>query len=248
LVKEEISKVIITRPDGQADSLLQKLSDSIGHLVQFTHLPLLSILPLSVSRPEIDKFAGVIFVSPNAVKHFFNQFSDVTFDAKMPIVAVGLKTAEILEKKLNHKILYPTSMNSEGVIDLPVLQQIEGQQWLMIKGEGGRDLILETLQKRGASVETMDVYRRELPSINLQHEIANTLKEAALWVITSKDALQNLIAIGNLEKIANHQTKVLVSSDRLKAIAIEKGFVIATQSADASEAQLVQSLNNFMLN
>ena len=105
---------------------------------------------------------------------------------------------------------------------------------------GGRKLISESLIQRGAKVTELDVYQRKLPDYATQKAIRTAQKLDPLWIISSAEALTNLHRILGLAENPLHQTRVIVSSERLKNIAQQKGFVIFAQSAGASHIQLVQ--------
>jgi uroporphyrinogen-III synthase len=85
------------------------------------------------------------------------------------IIAVGDATA----KKLHHAlcaipqqisplvILTPEIHTSEGILAMPLLNEAKGKQVVIIKGEGGRQLIADGLTAKGASCQSFCVYRTE---------------------------------------------------------------------------------------
>lgn len=245
--KLPFKQLIVTRPKGQADKLISSLTDDCHNTMKVTHLPLLQITSVKAMLPNLSQLNGIIFISTNAVEHFFSQFAHASFPAKIQFLAVGDKTAEELKRKVKRSVSYPLQMNSEGLIDLPELQSVENKNWLIVKGMGGRDFIQQTLLSRGAKVTELAVYQRQLPSNKIQQKIKQANLQASLWLITSAEALNSLHKILNLNDEPKHQTAIIVSSERLKTLATQKGFTIIAQSLGASTTQLVQCIQSSML-
>ncbi|MCV5388272.1 uroporphyrinogen-III synthase, partial [Escherichia coli] len=65
-------------------------------------------------------------------------------------LAVGQKTAHYLSKCTQQKVHYPEVSDSEHLLRLPALQNVEQQQVLILRGNGGRELIKDALVRRGA--------------------------------------------------------------------------------------------------
>ncbi|WP_444996491.1 uroporphyrinogen-III synthase [Aliikangiella sp. IMCC44359] len=235
-MSNKINQLIITRPVGQAASLLEKLKQETKNKLPITHLPLIQLSPIAFQAPEFTQLDGAIFISSNAVRYFYQK-------ASLPptqLIAVGDNTAKCLKEKTNSAILYPEQMNSEGLINLPQLQSIQQQNWLIVKGVGGRNLIQKTLIARGAKVTELDVYQRKLPDFQIQHQISEIQVHDPVWIITSYQALENLYRILGLSDKPLHQTKIILSSQRLDKQARQKGFIIIALSAGASESELLQ--------
>ena len=56
--------------------------------------------------------------------------------------------------------------DSEALLELPALREAIARpdpRVLIMRGEGGRELLAERLRELGASVEYLELYRRELP-------------------------------------------------------------------------------------
>ena len=239
--------LVVTRPQGQADDLVTALQSVVNPLTTVEQLPLLQIYPMSTKTLPDEKFHGVIFISGNAVNYFFRAIDPL--DSRLAnslYLAVGENTAQCVLQQSGRAAIFPQQMNSEGLLALAELSQVAGQNWLIAKGEGGRSAIRETLESRGARVFELDLYERKLPDFSVQQAIIKRQQDNPLWLITSAEALTNLFRILGLQSQPDHQTAVIVSSDRLAALASQKGFTIIDQSAGASETQLVQCIKNQM--
>ncbi len=264
--QHNIQQLIITRPAGQADFLLKKLQ-SLGQEpllktaatqlnfdvtnLEVRHLPLIAVSPLAVELSEtleLEQFNGAIFISGNAVKHFYSRFHQTQFNPDIELFAVGISTARQITLASGREACFPENTNSEHLLSLSALQNIKSQNWLIIKGSGGRKLIYDTLCERGATVTELDVYQRKLPDFTTQQLVSQTCNAQTVWLITSAEALTNLYRIAGLAENRNHATKIIVSSDRLATLATRKGFRIVAQATNASDSELVDCVTNFLLN
>lgn len=85
------------------------------------------------------------------------------------IIAVGAATAKKLRDALSSIpqqtspliILTPEIHTSEGILAMPQLNEANGKQVVIIKGEGGREVIANGLVAKGASCQSFCVYRTE---------------------------------------------------------------------------------------
>lgn len=161
-------RVLNPRPTRQARALTQALREA-GHEV--IELPLLAIeaLPMTAdARAQLlalDRYDGLVFVSANAARYGVAAISDYwpQWPQPLPCVAVGQATAAVLEAE-GLRVHIAAQEDSEGMLALPILQQVAGQRWLVCRGEDGRELLPTTLRERGAVVDTVALYRRFLPT------------------------------------------------------------------------------------
>jgi uroporphyrinogen-III synthase len=175
--------VLVTRPRELAQGLAKRVADAGGRAVLF---PAIEIEPLPQSGP-VGRYDMVVFVSPSAVRHGSRWVV-----AGHKTLAVGAGTAHEI-KKYRQDVLFPASgADSERLLELPELAQLSGQQVLIVRGQGGRSLLGDTLRERGARVEYAECYRRVRPR-------ADAAPLLAAWVdavtVNSGEALQNLVAL-----------------------------------------------------
>lgn len=74
--------------------------------------------------------------------------------------AVGNTTAMALQEA-GFTATVPEQQNSEGLLALSQLQDAKSRQIVIIKGQGGRTTLANTLLAQGNHVEVYDVYQRE---------------------------------------------------------------------------------------
>src|SRR2546428_7931498 len=101
------------------------------------------------------------------------------------LVAVGIRNARIPA----------TSFDTEGLLALPELHDVAGRRVLVLRGQGGRELLGDTLARRGAQVDYVSCYRRAAPQAGAQ-ELVAALRErrAQALTLTSAEGIDNLLA------------------------------------------------------
>lgn len=188
--------VLVTRPDKQGTELTQMLNQQgitalhhpLIHIEAGSDLPLLS--------HALSQANFVIIASQHAV--YYGQQQLQTEQASWPsspiYLAIGQKSAQVLGKYLTQHIHYPQIGESEHLLCLPQLQQVANQRILILRGNGGRNLMNETLTHRGAQVQMLALYHRiALPfnasfcvaqwqETNIQHIVVTSSQQLALLV------------------------------------------------------------------
>jgi uroporphyrinogen-III synthase len=252
----EFTQIAVTRPTRQAQSLVTTLSQALSkhHSAPTVQsIPLLTIGQLDFKLHTSLPFNGIIFISSNAVTQFFQNQTALEVmqncPSPMQLLAVGDNTATCIRSNLvklslsqQFNVSFPTQMNAEGLLSMPILANIKQQQWLLVKGRGGRELIENTLKQRAAQLTTIDVYER-VASQN-KNQIITALSQSTLWLVTSAAALEHLQATVHSQGLTCDKVALVISSDRLHSYAQQLGFKIVAQSKGASESQLIQCIQS----
>lgn len=193
--------VLVTRPETQAMPLCRRL-EALGALT--SRLPAIEIRPLAArggSETAIDaalRYDLIVFVSANAVRFgaaLLDQRRDLT------LAAVGPATLRALNQAGYRVAINPgDGFDTEGLLAHPRLLQPAGQRVLIIKGEGGRELLESELARRGAVVTTASVYTRQRATLSAARaeSLAEEFAAGALSVVTATSAEigQSLLAMG----------------------------------------------------
>src|SRR5262245_33163327 len=189
--------ILVTRPAGQAQRLATLVEAAGGRAIPF---PALEIEPLERPLPPLEEFDLLVFVSPTAVQCAADRIQD----ASVRVAAVGSGTRRELEARGFAEVLAPQEGgDSEALLALAELQDVEGRRILVVRGEGGRELLADTLAARGAQVEYFECYRRVLPR-------ADTAPLRSAWdrgevdavTVSSSEALDNLIELVGAARLA----------------------------------------------
>ena len=117
---------------------------------------------------NLDKFQWVVFISANAV-NFALKANNGKIDRLKTVrfAAMGRATAQALEAAgLTVDVVPEQGYTSEALLAMPQMQQVKGQACLIVRGEGGREELANTLRSRGADVHYLEVYKRTIPSID----------------------------------------------------------------------------------
>lgn len=245
--------IAITRPQRQNDALIEQLR---ARGADATAIPLLSIEPLTdpAQRQHIvhclqtlPQYYAAIFVSQNAAEQMLAALADhqLPWPTALHTIAVGSATAQYLA---DHGIVAtsPTRMDSEGMLALPVLQTVQDQRCLIIRGAGGRTTLANTLRARGANVDFCELYRRTLPTaaaaswqqwIDCQHA-------RALVCINSVESLQHLLQIDAQAPTRGNLT-LIVPGARVARHAQEAGFVQLHTADNATDASMLQAITHW---
>lgn len=224
-----MSLVLVTRSGKSGEQLTEAL---LQQNVESWHVPTLEIKAEEILVP-VEDFQQAIFVSPNAVKYSVVKSQILKDMLPDEVIAVGQGTASHLKAAGFEKVNIPSESNSEGLLDLPELQSIKGQQILIVKGRGGRTYLAEQLTKRGATCHYLEAYCRV--STTIKHPSWPTFlstEQKAITTIASVDALEALNL--NLGKGFNFdRLTLIVASQRIKESALLLGYsnIIVADSA-----------------
>lgn len=246
-----ISSILITRPIDEPKKLLSQLQQ-IG--VKGILFPTLSIelLPkdeILAALQTIESCQKIIVTSQYATQqiHKIAQLTEYLTAWHADWFAVGRKTSDGLSA---WSITTPAENQetSEGLLALPAFQNVRGQRILILKGEGGRDYLVQSLQARGAIVHYLNLYRRKLPFEDEtfdkgRENVRQLLKSRAIQAIhiTSAEGLQNLHRL--LPEIKNYLTiPVIVPSQRVYEIAEKQGHQKIILAKNASDAALLAEM------
>ncbi len=160
--------IVLTRPIGQSRATAARLEPLGVTVFVFPSLAIVDPLDLSAlddTISRLDNFTLGIFVSANAVERGLGAVrSRRAWPPGLRVAAVGGATAQALREGGHAEVIVPTTgADSEALLALPQLQSVEGENIIVFRGEGGRELIAEVLAGRGARVTCLTCYRRVKP-------------------------------------------------------------------------------------
>lgn len=187
-------KIVVTRPRDQAVQLTQGIEQAGGAAILF---PLLEIRPATDPKPlrelvaRLGEFNLAIFISPNAVHYGMEAIRAAgALPGPLKIASVGQGSAKALRALGVAEVIAPQErFDSEALLALPELQNVRGWRIAIFRGNGGRELLGDTLKGRGAQVEYATCYERVKPQLDLAGLLGG--KPDALTV-TSSEALAYL--------------------------------------------------------
>ncbi len=240
--------VLITRPREQASRLAGLVQAAGGDALLF---PALEIL--DASQPallgevfdRLEEFDLAVFVSPSAVQKALKlaraRRGETPWPPRLAVAAIGRGSRRELEAQGLSGVIAPdVHADSESLLALTQLRDVAGKRVVIFRGEGGRELLGETLLARGAQVVHAECYRRARPSAD-----AGPLLEA--WArgkvdavtVASGEALTNLYdMLGASGQGRLRSTPLFVAHERIAARAVRLGVARAQVAGPGDEDML----------
>ena len=245
-------RILVTRPVGQSAALASLIAAQGGEAICFSLIDISPVddwQPLDDAIARLDGFALAIFISPNAVEFSLPRLlARRSWPEGLLAAAIGPGTVSRLADFGITEVIVPQDRyDSEALLALPPMQAagVAGKNVLILRGNGGRELLTETLRARGANVECVTCYWREPPSDGTAvMSLLNNNRLDALS-LSSSEGLRNLLDIldtGSRERL--HALPVFVPHQRIAAEATRLGLcrVVLTGPADAG---LVEGMCNY---
>lgn len=241
-------KILVTRPTIFAEALMTAMTQHGFHPI---HLPGIDfeLLPLHNKADFCydTRFDWCIFISPFAVHAFHThmQQSRLSISAYQ-YAAIGLGTAKTMQQFKMRVDIMPEQdeWSSESLLSLTGFKQIEHKKIAIVRGQGGRDLLDQTLSKRGASVWSCVLYRRILPIIDMApyRSLLDKGRIDAL-VATSGEIIANLQQLFGPSAAAQLQKlPIVVPSERIKILAQNLGFQTIWVAHNTSTQAIIHTL------
>lgn len=236
----EQRRVLLTRPYAKNIELAQLLlaNDIYSH----NHSLLKSdIVDALITQESMDSADIIIAVSENAVNFAHQQWS--AWPKKATYLAIGEATQRCFNA-INIDAQFPQEPTTEGLLKLPCLTDVKHKNIIIMRGNGGRETLANSLVERGASVRYFEVYQRHLTPItpNLcalewqQHQIN-------IIVVTSGEILQHIYTnIGEKALSWLQNLWLVVPSERIATIARQLGAKQVSVSHGADNESILKIL------
>ncbi|WP_133650758.1 fused uroporphyrinogen-III synthase HemD/membrane protein HemX [Paraburkholderia flava] len=267
---------VLTRPlpasstdgNGHADTLASDLAQAGIATFDFPLLEIADVAddgPLRAALASLDRYALVVFVSPNAVDHAFARYAAIWPHA-LPVGVVGPGSVAALARHgveaPAFSVICPSVAADESArFDSEALyaslettlgeRAFEGKRVLIVRGDGGREWLADRLREAGAEVETVAAYRRLVPEppIGAWARVHALLAgEAHAWLVTSSEGVRNLVELGEAHLTADELVRLKRASlvaphPRIAEIARGLGFDSITVSG-AGAARIVDTMRS----
>jgi uroporphyrinogen-III synthase len=177
-------RILVTRPKHLAAGLRGLIEQAGGEAVLFPAIEIVDV-PAPPALGRLAEYDMAIFVSPTAAQRAVSLLK--ALPENLSVAAVGAGTKRELERLGVSRVIAPVAgADSEAL--LAVLNDVRDKRVLILRGEGGREWLGETLAARGAKVEYAPCYRRVRPRSD-----AASLPEVDAVTASSADGLDNLL-------------------------------------------------------
>ncbi|RON03870.1 uroporphyrinogen-III synthase [Pseudomonas brassicacearum] len=243
-------RLLLTRPADDSAMLAGILAEE-G--IFSSSLPLLEIAPIPVSETMreviqgMDRYCAVIVVSKPAARIGVDLVDRYwPHSLRLKWFSVGAATAQILQDH-GLDVSFPVEGDdSEALLELTPLREAIARpdaRVLIMRGEGGRELLAERLREQGASVDYLELYRRGLPRYaegalpeRIQVERLNGV------VVSSGQGFEHLRQLAGSAWPELARLPLFVPSPRVAEMALAAGAQTVVDCRGASAAALLTAL------
>lgn len=233
--------IVVTRPAHQASTLAAMIEQAGGRALLF---PVIGISDIEDTRAfdalseRLATFQWAVFVSPNAVQKALGR---ITARRSLPptlkFAAVGRGTVKALAKFGVHEVTAPDRFDSEALLGLAPMKDVEGARVVIFRGVGGRETLAGELTARGAHVEYAECYRRVLPASDPAPLLAawSEGRIDAVTVTSSEGVVNLMTLIGERGRNELVKTPVFAPHPRIARTARERGVITVIETAQGDE-------------
>ncbi len=250
-------RVIVTRPVQEARQWVNAFLDAGYEAVA---LPLIDVLPapdpsaVAHAWGRLNTFDAVMFVSGNAVDHFFAQRPDLAKpfatspSGKTRVYVTGpgslsaLKRAQVDLRCIDMPDREGEQFDSEALWSVVAQQVHPGFRLLVVRGTGnhgangaapdgvGRDWFADRVRAKGGQVEFVVSYQRRSPVMRPAERemVLNAAQDGSVWLFSSSEAIANLVLACPGQGWS--RAKAVVTHSRIAQAAREAGFSVVCES------------------
>lgn len=244
-------RLLLTRPE---DECVRQAAALAEHGLHASCLPLLAIEPLEETPEQrslmldIDRYQAILVVSKPAARLVLDRLDRYWPQAPLGPrwFSVGAGTGVLLED-YGLTVDWPEAGDdSEALLALPALAAalaVPEPRVLLVKGEGGRPLLADTLRARGVQLDTLELYRRFAPRY-LAGALPARVRAERLngMVVSSGQGLQTLQALAAEAWPALCRLPLFVPSPRVAELARQLGVATVVDCRGAGTPALLAAL------
>lgn len=254
-------RVIVTRPTQEAAQWVHALNDAGFDALA---LPLIGVLPppdpaaVAAAWARITEFDAVMFVSGNAVDHFFSSkpaaapvfcipgATNIRAFVTGPGSLSALKRVQVDPRCIDMPDRAAEQFDSEALWAVVAQRVQPGYRVLIVRGSGsnshgsagpekaadgvGRDWFAEQVRAAGGSVEFVVSYQRRPPELSDSDRVLvrQAASDGSVWLFSSSEAIGNLVATCADQSWV--QAKAVVTHSRIAQAARKAGFSVVCES------------------
>ncbi len=183
-------RILITRSKKQSSEFSSLLKKNGAEVIE---LPMIEIVPprswkgvdQAIDRLKI--YDWIVFTSANGVDFFFERLKDrkktFTSLSSPKVCAIGPATASRLAERKVFVHLMPKEYVAESILEAFKRESMEGKRILLARAQKARDVLPKGLEKLGARVDVVEVYRTIRPKGG-SGKLKRILKERKVDLIT----------------------------------------------------------------
>ena len=243
--------VLVTRPQSHSQQLVDSL---ITEGYQPQNVAVVDLLPESPdvlsscheALQSVDENSLLIAVSQTAIEFASESLLAIpeALRANIKAFAVGEKTAQVFSA-LGFQVTVPEQQNSEGLLALESFSEsaLANRKVYILCGRGGRELLHERLEQRGAHVNRLEWYYR-CQRDEASAELAQLTHAPDYLTAMSGETLQALDQSLLRADLAHwRHTAIIVPSQRVADEAISLGYTLVKVAEQPTSTALLDVIN-----
>lgn len=245
-------RILVTRSRTQASVLVERIKQLGGEAIEFPTIEIAEENDLNLLHQafaKIQAYQWIVFTSVNAVDIFFKELQaqekDIRSLAGIQICAIGPATAARLQKLGLLVKVVPDEFQAEGLIEKLKNHIKPGQQVLLPRARGAREILPVSLRDMGASVDEVFLYESVVPHTFSQAEWQAICPDELDYItFTSSSTVSNFVEMIGKEQVAavNRQVKIACIGPITADTARENGFEIHVQAKEFTINGLVEAI------
>jgi uroporphyrinogen III methyltransferase/synthase len=183
-------RIVVTRAAEQASELVDRLERLGAEAFAAPTIELDSLerheQALDRALCSIETFDWIIFTSAHGVEVFFQRLATTEGDSRRlgctQVAAIGPGTARALSRYGVRADWVPDEFRAEALAD-GLATQVRGKRVLLPRAEGARDVLPKSLERAGAQVVDVGIYRARPPA-SLPQRVRELLGQQSIDAIT----------------------------------------------------------------
>ena len=250
-------RVLVTRAKTQASELSDLIRAQGGEPIE---CPTIDFVPpddwaeVDEAIEQLATYQWLVLTSVNGVKAFMQRLWHHGHDARalagLQICCIGPRTAEEVRRFGIDADLVPETFQAEGLIDVLKRAGVSGQRVLLARAAQAREVLPEELERSGAFVRVVKVYKTVVPVIK-RERVQQLFREHSIDVVTfaSSSTVRNFSQLfdgaHDLKKRLNGTIIASIGPITAKTIR-ETGLDVHVMAAQNTIPALVQSLVDYI--
>lgn len=243
--------ILVTRAREQASVLTNKLEALGANCIEAPAIKIVepeSYEGIDAAIAKITSYQWLIFTSTNGVDHFFKRLHKKGLDtralANAKIAAIGVSTADQLERYGVKADCIPVQFRAEGIIEILKDEITAGMKILIPRAAEAREILPEKLREMGAVVDVAHVYQTVIGEVDSQHLLEKLqANEIDLVTFTSSSTVKNLLdVLGEAGKACIVKTKTACIGPITAKTCFDNGIEPTVVAEDYTITGLVDSI------
>ena len=250
-------RVLVTRAKAQASELSSLIRAQGGEPIE---CPTIDIGPpddwaeVDEAIEQLATYQWLVFTSVNGVKAFMQRLWHRGRDARalagLRVCCIGPRTAEEVGRFGIDADLVPETYQAEGLIEVLKREGASGQRVLIARAAQAREILPDELQRSGALVRVVKVYKTVVPTIE-RERVRQLFRDRSIDVVTfaSSSTVRNFFQLfdGTRDVKQHLNGTVIASIGPITAQTIrEMGLEVHVMAAQNTIPALVQSLIDYV--